>query len=108
MKTSYILYLVLFIAKIATTQIQYEEAPEKWTFPKKIINRGAYPSVNWDGNRVFFIGNGICYIEKTDTGWTDTVRLGNQVNNQMFLRKPVLSPNEETLIFTGSEFARLY
>lgn len=108
MKTTYILYLVLFIAKISSAQIQYEEAPEKWTFPKKIINRGAYPSVNWDGNRVFFIGNGICYIEKTDTGWTDTVRLGNQVNNQMFLEKPVISPDGKTIYFTGSEFGKLF
>ncbi|MFO7525888.1 MAG: hypothetical protein R6W68_10565, partial [Ignavibacteriaceae bacterium] len=107
MKKSYILYLLIFITKITAAQIQFEEAPEKWTFPQK-IRRGSYPTINWEGNKLYFIGNGICYIEKTDTGWSDTVRLSNQVNNQMFLRKPVLSPDEKTLIFSGSEFARLF
>ncbi len=107
MKIFYIAYIILFVSQTNTAQIQYEEAPEKWTFPKK-IRKGSYPCVNWEANKLYFIGNGISYIEKTDTGWTDTVRLGNQVNNQMFLRKPVISPDEKTIYFTGSEFGKLF
>ena len=107
MKIHQLVVLIILITHCTFAQLGYPPAVEQWSKPKKLVY-GTGPSVTWDGKRIYFVGSGICYIEKIDTGWSEIHQLGPQVNNQINLGKPVLSPDGKTLIFSGYETQRLF
>jgi hypothetical protein len=77
--------------------------------PVKVDTNAWYPYVTPDGSKLFFMGyNGYNYIEKTETGWSERTRLGDQINFTNYLRKIVLSPDEKTLYFTATPEILIY
>lgn len=108
MKSTFILFIVFESVVILYAQTNLPPSIEQWSKPRKIVY-GINPSVTWDGNKIYFISvYGIAYIEKIDTVWSEIHPLGPQVNNQMNVRKPVVSPDGKTLIFSGHQTDRLF
>jgi hypothetical protein len=91
---SFLLYNICF------PQYQYPVAPEIWSTPEPVVSISElncyYPSISWDGNKLYFTG--AYYIEKTDTGWSEYKTIPSIDKNLVIA--PCISPNGKRLFFT--------
>ena len=105
--TLFIIFILLTIQQLfsQTPKEDYSIAPEIWSKPKLIQEiSDFYPSgdirtvsVAADGKKLFITG--IAYLEKTDSGWTEPVKLNDKVNSAL-AGWPCISPNGKRLFYS--------
>ncbi len=109
-----IIYL-LFCVSLFAQFSPIIEAPEKWSKPEKIqaiqdlyqyYNR--YPSVSWDGKKIFYINSAIFFTELTDSGWTLPQKLPDRVNYMHPKRKVITSPDGKTLLIVAGSTNKIF
>jgi hypothetical protein len=85
--------------------------PEKITIPNLDIEGEAYGfHVSSDGNTIIISQNGpkshgeedLYVSEKTSSGWSDPVHMGNVINSTGFEISPFLSETKDTLFFSSN------
>lgn len=100
--TKILLMLIIILATRLSAQDHYPIAPEKWSKPQIVKgipdywNGGVVSSISSDGKWLFF--DGACYLEKTDTGWSQMKKLNSNIN-QHLVDHAFISPNGKRLFF---------
>jgi hypothetical protein len=97
-----VLIFVIFLSQLFYCQ-PYSEAVEKWSIPEKVLVGAWYPHITRDGQRLYFKSNGYHYMDKTDSGWTQRVRLNDNINGLPFLNQLFISPDKKTLYITATQ-----
>jgi hypothetical protein len=118
--TAFFILTILFPLFYITAFSQYPAdtmAIEKWSKPELIWSiyndgGGSSPTISWDGNTIYYnksLSYGPIYkVTKNDTGWSQPIRLSNNINGIEYISKAVISPNGKILYFNAGLNPRIY